>query len=431
MKAEKKNNFIYFYYALLLLILASRQTATTAPPMVLRLAFMAAALIPAVLNKEVCYPAILTMFYTISLDGFAFSYFPSTLSLYVIMTLFITMFYSRRIKIGTVPIFILLFALYTFVIDLLFSLGGHGASLFQDTFYCFVLMVCFLILSNRDTKSALSQLPLSFAVFSMVLSISFLTHREQFIMKQIGDFERSGWTDPNYFGTALGMGTIVGMIMMFNGKWKSLSIGEKAVYIAVVVFSVPSLALNASRGALLSVIVGFVTLLFFSKTKVEFKIIYTLIAGVAVVYLYSNQYFDLLEYRIMNDQGTGSGRTGIWLAKLSAFAEGNPLKIIFGYGHVGGANIGGRHIGFHNDYVGFLVDYGFIGLGMLLYMLYYPIGIMPKGYYEKPTVIVMIVYLAMSFVTLEPMLTGIMGYFTFYMYALLLAKNSKQNSCQE
>lgn len=399
--------------------------------MVLRLAFMAAALLPSVLNREVCYPAILTMFYTISLDGFVYSYFPSTLSLYVIITLVITIFYSRRIKAGTVPIFILLFALYTFVIDLLFSVAGQGASFFQRTFYCFVLMGCFLIISRQNTNSALSQLPLCFAVVSIVLSIAFLTHREQFILQEIGDMERSGWADPNYFGVALGMGTIVGMIKMFNGEWKSLNIIEKAVYIAAVASSVPALALNASRGAMLSVIVGFVALLFFSRAKFGLKILLTLIAAVAVVYLYSNQYFDLLEYRIMNDEGTGSGRTEIWTEKLSAFANGNPLKMIFGYGHVGGANIGGRHIGFHNDYIGFLVDYGFIGLGMLLYMLYYPIGIMPKGSYQKPSVIVLIVYLAMSFVTLEPLLTGIMAYFTFYMYALLLAKNSKQITCQE
>lgn len=399
--------------------------------MVLRLAFMAAALLPAVLNKEVCYPAILTMFYTISLDGFAYSYFPSTLSLYVIMTLVITIFYSRKIKTGTIPIFILLFALYTFVIDLIFGVAGNGSAFFQSTLYCFVLMVCFLILCNRDIDSALSQMPLCFAVTTVVLSIAFLTHREQFVLQEIGDMERTGWADPNYFGVALGMGTIVGMIKMFNGDWKNLTLVEKAVYIAAVVLSVPALALNASRGAILSVVVGFLVLLLFSKAKVGYKIIISFVALIAVVYLYNNQYFDLLEYRIMNDEGTGSGRTEIWSSKLSAFSNGNPLKLIFGYGHVGGANIGGRHIGFHNDFIGFLVDYGLIGLIFLLYMLYYPIRILPKGSLEKPSVIVLIVFLAMSFVTLEPLLTGIMGYFTFYMYALLLAKNTKQNTCQE
>lgn len=431
MKAEKKNIAIYIYYALLLLVLASRQAATTAPAMVIRLAFMAAALLPAVLNRGVCYPAILTMFFTISLDGFAYSYFPSTLSLYVIMTLVITIFYSQRIKTGTVPIFVLLFALYTFVIDLILGVAGNGTAFFQSTFYCFVLMMCFLILCNRDINSALSQLPLCFAVTTVVLSIAFLTHRDQFVIQEIEDMERSGWADPNYFGMALGMGTIVGMIKMFGGEWKSQDVVEKVVYITAVILSVPALALNASRGAMLSVTVGFVVLLLFSKAKLGYKILFTFIAAIAVYYLYNNQYFDLLEYRIMNDEGTGSGRTEIWKEKLSAFFEGTPIKMVFGYGHVGGASIGGRHIGFHNDFIGFLVDYGIIGLGFLLYMLFYPIRIVHKGSIEKPSVIVLIIFLAMSFVTLEPLLTGIMGYFTFYMYALLLAKNSNQDTCQE
>lgn len=426
MKAEKQKTYVFVYYALLLLVLASRQTATTAPPMVLRFAFMAAAIVPALLFKEVCYPAILTMLYTISLDGFAYSYMPSTLSLYVVITLAVTILLSRHIRAGTIPLFLVLFAIYTFVTDLIFGVGQNGGAFFQSTFYCFVLMGCFLVLCNRDINTTLSQLPLCFSVTTIVLSVAYLTHRNQFILQEIGGIERSGWTDPNYFGMALGMGTIVGLIKMFSWEWKDLSMIEKGVYIVAVVSSVPALVLNASRGALLSVIVGFLALLFLSKAKFGFKFVLTIMAVVAVYYLYTNRYFDLLTYRIMNDEGTGSGRTAIWMAKLSSFVEGNPLKMIFGYGHIGGANIGGVHIGFHNDYIGFLVDYGIIGLGLLLYMLYYPIGIMPKGSYERSSVIVLTVYLAMAFVTLEPLLTGIMGYFSFYMYALLLAKNSKQ-----
>ena len=427
MKAEKKRRYIYLYYALLLLVLASRQTATTPPSIVLRLAFMAAAIIPAILDKDVCYPAILTMFYTLSLDGFGYSYMPSTLSLYVIVTLVIAMFFSRNIKSGTIPIFILLFALYIFLIDLLFGVTQYETVFFQRTFYCFLLIMGFLIISGRNNDGALLQLPLCFAVTTLVLSIAFLTHREQFVLTEIGDMERTGWTDPNYFGMALGMGTVIGMLKMFSGEWKSLSFVEKAIYIAAVVISVPTLALNASRGAMLSVVVGFVALLLFSKAKLGSKIVFTTLSVIAVVYLYNNQYFELLEYRIYNDEGTGSGRTEIWAEKLSSFAEGNPLHMIFGYGHVKGSTISGRHIGFHSDYIGFLVDYGFVGLGLLLYMLFYPIRIALKGSPEKPSVIVLIVYLAICFVTLEPLLTGIMAYFSFYMYALLLAKNSTQN----
>ena len=129
----------------------------------------------------------------------------------------------------------------------------------------------------------------------------------------------------------------------------------------------------------------------------------------------------------MEDDSTGSGRTDIWISKLFAFIDGNPLKIIFGHGHIGGSNISGIHVGFHNDYIGFLVDYGILGLGWLLYLLFYPIRLTPKESLEKPSVIALIVFLAIGFLTLEPMLTGIMAYFTFYLYALLFARNLRRN----
>lgn len=436
MEAKKKKYlYIFIYYALLLILLASRQTAMTAPPMALRLAFMAAAIVPTLLYRDICYPAIITMFYTITLDGFGYSYMPTTFSLYLMITLAITLlFISRKTITNTIPHFILLFAVYIFLIDLLFSTNQQGGAIVQRTFFCFVLLACFLIMSNWSIDSTLSQLPLCFSVTTIVLSIAFLTHREQFIvekMGEMGEMERSGWTDPNYFGMILGMGAVVGMMKMYSSKWKALSIVEQGIYLTAVVFSIPALTLNASRGAMLSVACSFVVLVFYSNAKWSMKFVLTVGTLIGVVYLYNNQYLDLLEYRIMEDEGSGSGRTEIWLAKLSAFASGNPLKMIFGYGHFGGSVISGTHIGFHNDFIGFLVDYGIIGFGLLLYMLFYPIRLIPKGSSEMPSVIVLIVFLVTCFLTLEPLLTGIIAYFSFYMYALLLAKNSRRYLCRD
>lgn len=423
----KKNKiyFILIYYALLLIVLASRQMATTAPPLLLRVGFLTAVILPTLLSRKACYPAIITLFYTVALEGFSFSYMPYTMSLYVIITLVITLFFSRQYKTGTIPVFILIFAFYIFFIDLIFGASRFDTPIFQKTFYCFVMLGCFLIISNRQVDIALAQLPLCFAATSIVLSIAFLTHREQFVISELNGIERAGWTDPNYFGTSLGMGTVIGMMKMFSKEWKSINIFEKVVYITTVAVSIPVLILNASRGAMVSVIVGFVALLLFSKAKWFFKIIFIIIMAIAVYYLYSNEYFELLEYRIMNDDGTGSGRTDIWVNKLSAFMDGSLLKMVFGYGHVAGLNISGVTIGFHSDYIGFLVDYGIIGFGFLIYMLLYPIIIAQKGITDKPSVIALILYLSSSFLTLEPILTGGLAYFTFYLYALLLAKKTQ------
>ena len=421
----KQKWFLYFYYALLLFLLASRQSATTAPSMVLRIAFIAAVIIPALLSKEVCYPAIITMFYTISISGFAYSYFPYTFILYVIITILITIYLYRKNSFSMVPPWLLLFAFYFLFIDIISNVES-GTLRVQNTVYCLLMIGCFLIIIGREKISALSQLPLCFAITTIVLSIAFFTNREQYILTEIGDMERTGWTDPNYFGITIGMGTIIGMKKMLGGAWKNLNIIEKSIFIAAVTFSVPVLVLNASRGAILSVVVGVVTVLLLSKAKFGWKILFTISALVAIVYLYRNQYFDLLEYRIMNDDGTGSSRTEIWAAKISAFASGSPLKMILGYGHEAGSSISGYAIGFHNDFIGFLVDYGIIGLGMLLYMLYYPIKLALKGSLEKQSVIVLIMYLVTCMMTLEPLLMGSLVYYVFYMYALLLAKKSKE-----
>ena len=42
--------------------------------------------------------------------------------------------------------------------------------------------------------------------------------------------------------------------------------------------------------------------------------------------------------------------------------------------------------------------------------------------------LVVIVYLAICFLTLEPFLTGILSYYVFYLYALLLAQNERNKS---
>lgn len=429
MKADKLL-YIYVYYALLLVLLMFRQTAATAPSMPLRLAFMAAVVAPTLRNKSLCYPAVITMFYTISIDGFGYSYMPNTLPLYLIVTLAFTLIvFIKARNPSNIPIFILLFAFYVFLIDLLSGIDQQGETFVQNTFYCFVLLVSFLIISDRNIDSALSKLPLYFSVTTVVLSLAFLTYQEEYVLETIAGVERSGWTDPNYFGMVLGMGAVTGIIKILGSGFKELNIIEKGVYIAAVVISIPALLLNASRGALLSLACSIVVLVSYSKIKWSMKFMFIIGIAITIVYLYQNQYFDLLEQRIMEDDSTGSGRTDIWISKLLAFINGNPLKMIFGHGHIGGSNITGIHVGFHNDYIGFLVDYGVLGLGWLLYLLFYPIRLTPKESLEKPSVIALIVFLAIGFLTLEPMLTGIMAYFTFYLYALLLARNSRRNLC--
>lgn len=424
MKNKKHNIFILIYYGILLIVLISRKDAVSEPPMVLRLAFLGAVIIPAVLFKNVSYPAIITLFYTLTTQGFAYSYMPYTYIIYVVLTLVLVLFYYKKTKkVNNIPKFLLFFVVYILAVDLITSINNVDSNVFQNVFYIFFTVILFLIITSKDKENALTQLTLSFTVITIILSYLFFVNRDQFVSDYAEGLERSRWTDPNYFGMIIGIGTTISFVKLFSKELKSLNIVHKLVYIIAIVISLPTLILNASRGAILSIICVLVFISIFSKIKLLSKIGIVLIGVASVVYLYNNQYFDLLLYRIENDSGGGSGRTDIWQSKIQAFSQGNILQIIFGYGYHGGMTITGEYRGFHNDFVGFIVEYGIIGLCLFLYMLYYPVRKSFKNGKIQPDVVAIILYIAICSMTIEPFGLGVLPFYSFYMYALLLSNN--------
>lgn len=432
---RNKKTLIYIYYAMLIILLVSRMNATSDPPVLLRLVYIAAVIIPTLTIRDICYPAIMTLFYVISLNGFAYSYMPYNLWFYAIITVIVLLYYGRRgLKTQTkeysfVPQFVIALAFYIFLVDLIYGVHAQNFSIVQDNLYCFLLLGFFLLIIRGKESAAKEQLPICFAVTTIVLCFAFLTNREQYILQSYADIDRTGWTDPNYFGTVIGMGTICGLIKLFSKEeWKELGFIEKWIYLLAIILSVPVLLLNASRGAVLAVITGIVILFVFSKASVWYKVIVVAIGGLAMFYLYTHDYFSLLLLRVENDDGYGSERTLIWASKLRAYTQGNILQMIFGYGSADGLIMGwgGKAKGFHNDYVGFIVDYGIVGICLFLYMLYYPMRIMPHDSKKRPAVIVLLVYIMTCIFTLEPFIMGVLAYFVLYMYALILAQTERK-----
>lgn len=426
--ATKKYLF-YLYYAVLLIIYIIRQNLMAEPPMVQRVMYMAAVLMPPIFVKEISYTAIVTMFLSLTLCGANFSYMPYTLSLYVIITIVLIPFLRvgkrKRLQI---PPFLITFTLFIFIIDLVSgTMGGYkDSNIFEQNFLCLLLLILFIVVIGDDIEKNLEWFPICYAASTIVLSVLFLTIGQRMFMQAAGaGGERVMWTDPNYLGMAIAMGTIFGLMKLFSKEWKETAFFEKFVYLTAIIISIPVLLLNASRGSLLSIVVAFVILLGASKIKIKYKIILVFLAIVGIYYLYINEYLELLIARIENDDGTGSGRSSIWTNKLNAYFDGNIFQQIFGMGKVPGGYAGGTLVGFHNDYLGHLVDYGIIGGGFLLYLLCYPLLLTPKKSKSRSEVLVVIVYLAICFLTLEPFLTGILSYYVFYLYALLLAQNER------
>lgn len=427
--SNKKNNiYVVIYYAILLLMLASRKDATSEPSLIIRIGFLIAVITPCIFSKSVSYPAIITMFLTISRYGFAYSYMPYMTYIYAFITLIVVLIYSRYNKVYNIkiPPFLVFFTIYVFLVDTITGIGNSHSKFPEDIFYCYIILLCFFVISSKLYTQTIKQLPYIFVIITIVLSLYFLLNRTQFSQDygHNSGLERSGWTDPNYFGMIIGMGSVISIIkIMYNG-WKYLPIPEKITYISALLISMPTLILNASRGALLSLIISFIIVMIFSKVKAGYKILIVFLCLLGVLYLYNNNYFELLEYRIANDDGTGSNRTTIWNNKLNAYIKGAPINWIFGYGYAGGAYITGSGLGFHNELVAFLVDYGIIGLSLLCYMLYYPLKCIRRKNSNYYAVVALIIYFVLCLMTLEPLSLGIPTFYAFYLYIVLLSKTS-------
>ena len=74
-----KKLLVYAYYSVLLLIFGMRQTSASEPAMIMRLVFLCAVFAPVLVVRGVSYPAIITMFLSLTTSGMNYSYMPYTM----------------------------------------------------------------------------------------------------------------------------------------------------------------------------------------------------------------------------------------------------------------------------------------------------------------------------------------------------------------
>jgi O-antigen ligase len=160
--------------------------------------------------------------------------------------------------------------------------------------------------------------------------------------------------------------------------------------------------MNASRGVILAIILSVVFLFVNLKIKTTWKILFVLLSAVFLYYVYTSSTFELLFARFAEEDSTASGRTSIWGTKLSWFLEGSITDVLFGKGHDTAVKYGG--MGFHNDFIAALVEYGIVGLLILLSAFLYPLRLSSKQ--NRIPVCALILYLAIVSCSIEPITTG-------------------------
>ncbi|MBO5847940.1 MAG: O-antigen ligase family protein [Bacteroidales bacterium] len=335
-------------------------------------------------------PAVIILFVGLRFNSVApFGYIPQTWNIYcwliIIISILHNYIYKNRIyKFSSKQ---LLLVIFIFIIDTI-NLQPF------TPFILFVIMLCVLY-NSINNEISLNISMLSFIILALTLSIYYFAFAKEFMESYYGsDAERAVWVDPNYFGTLIGCGIILSFILLFTTK---PNIVLKVIFILCIILSYIVVILQASRGATLSISVAIIVFLLLSKIKVYNKIFIAFIIIIGVIYLFNSGFFTLLIDRTLDDAGTGSGRTEIWISKFSDWSDNNINLIGCGY-------LSSIHsfipynLDCHNELLSTLINYGIISIVILIFSTFNIIKKTNNLTFNLP----IIFFLFVTFMTLSP-----------------------------
>ena len=376
-------------------------------------------IVPAVFFRDTWLPAVMTCIITVSQYGFGYSYLPYDNQYYIVALLFAMMIYGKndlRIRLSGVLLVILV---HFFIVELLAS--AKVSSTFLGAFVAY--LIAYFI--NNDNQAE-KKMSMAFVIASFTLSLMYIMFRDNFLVDYSykEGLERADWIDPNYFSLAIGMGAVVSLSKIYD-RTETLSI--KVFCIATIVTSIMSIALLASRGGLIAFSMATLVFVLFSKGKILPKIIIAVVIVAFVVYLFNNNYFDLMLYRFGENFEEGSGRVDIWKSKIQAWSTSNIFSFLFGYGITKGASLTGVHIGFHNDFLAVLIEYGILGFFLFMSLWFLPIRNILKNKRNIVSVSAFMLFLTIGCFTLEPFTLGRIPFWMFYIFIILLSENKHEN----
>ena len=409
-----RNKYLILYYAVLLLLFASWTSSESVPSLMLRFVYLGAVVIPLFFIERRITPFVLLTFITIASYGYTSSFMPIMPWSHLGIFLIAVFFFRDANHSLLLPKILLVLLLYTTSIDCL--LGGTYTNITHALFL--IILCCFFI--DRSSTVQLHVFSYTFILSALIMSYHFLILADFNTFDfgaQSAELERTGFRDINYSAGIVSMGILASFVEIFTRR--SMRWFEKLFLIIVIIVSFICQLRNASRGALLALAIGGCILLLFSKVKVTYKILVTILVASFLYFLYTNSYFDLIEYRIANDDGTGSNRTLIWQDKWDCYIHGGYLNMLFGYGFSGGFSIGNYTVAFHNDFLAFLVDYGIIGLTLFLIMFLTPLR---RGLVNKEIVFSVFAFILVMSLTFEPMNAGRLPYFAMWLYMLMWSR---------
>lgn len=395
------------YYLALLVVVFFLMRPFVVPPMMIRLVLFGLIFIPTIFVPRIL-PAVLLLFYGVDKASFTHVLPESNIYLCAVVLICYVVYKGK----SRFVLKALLAVFYFFFCAMIHNSVG-------DVFLW--LLIAVLLSDMIREREDLSLLFHSFLLVSLFLGLLFLVHQQEFAVqygKMEEDLERSGWINNNVFGGAIAAGGVLAMAYLTGAlnfsKTKITTILSATV--AVIVFVV--LVLNASRGAFFAFLLCAATMLLLTRSKLYIKLLLLLAVGVVIYIMYTNDTFALLQARMESDNtATAGSRTVIWKTKLTEFfASSNPLVLLFGIGQTACINLG-VYYSTHNDFVTAIIAYGFVGILLFLFFIFFfPVN--KAGKNERINVMLLLLYLVIECMVLEPIFRGYILEIMFYFFVL-------------
>lgn len=179
------------------------------------------------------------------------------------------------------------------------------------------------------------------------------------------------WLDPNMVIAGFFVPALFAVIYFIKGKYLPL----KVLFVIFLAFSAYGAMLGGSRGGLLAIIAGAVTIVI-KEFKIGKKVIFPILGGfivLVIIVLLIQKYIpqELIERMTLSSvqESGGSGRFDIYSIYLKTFFEQSNLgRIIFGYGKESCVLVLGKAA--HNILLDYLWDMGICGLVLHLIVVF-------------------------------------------------------------
>ena len=416
-----KNNDLWILYYIFLGIIQAMWTNLSAfPPLPLRLLMNVAVFVPMFTRKDCAVFGIPFFMILRGQLGTAYQYLPDIYSYYtyISLLLFLLIIHYKKYFLANLKSYLPLLSIiiYMWIIDIL-GISECGK-------YVVHLFIAFLYLLLINSKEDSRNLFVALVSVCTLLAVYYLIMYNQFLdtwdVKE--GIERSGWNDPNYFSTFLGIGLLLATFQLLGYVHNDFVLFRPIILIAAIGIIFLAIVLTASRAGFIAASLILLFAIIKSRPKLSTVLLAFLIIVVSIFVMYKNGVFDTLLYRLV-EQGnmdTGGERTTIWANVIQNYDDQNFLTQLFGGGYWHRVQLSDGHE-VHNEFIAFWADYGYIGFILFAVMI---LSMLSKNNQTYKIRNLSVLYYILMIISLSPFQFINVGFFIAWIISLKLPSMS-------